>query len=83
MLYQLSYRGKKIPADKDGNLAGATGFEPATSGVTGQRPKPLGHAPTCRRQLTPPAVTYSRKEMVPQTRVELVTLQFSVACSTN
>ena len=54
MLYQLSYLGlNELPGlGKPGFprasfiLAGATGFEPAISGVTGRRPKPLGHAPT-------------------------------------
>ncbi len=49
MLYRLSYLGlNENPGHKDPgmfSLAGATGFEPAISGVTGRRPKPLGHAP--------------------------------------
>jgi hypothetical protein len=37
MLYQLSYRGTRI------QMARMTGFEPAASGVTGRRSKPLSY----------------------------------------
>jgi hypothetical protein len=36
MLYQLSYRGTR-------EMARMTGFEPAASGVTGRRSKPLSY----------------------------------------
>ena len=52
MLYSKRYKkAKKTPGTNAKRLhshiylAGETGFEPATSGVTGQRPKPLGHSP--------------------------------------
>jgi hypothetical protein len=55
LLYQLSYPGEvspliihKIPENPRDILfkkTGAKGFEPSTSGVTGQHPKPLDHAP--------------------------------------
>ena len=48
LLYRLSYLGKPIKGGPGfpGPVAGATGFEPAISCVTGRRPEPLGHAPT-------------------------------------
>ena len=39
MLYQLSYRGTRVLM----LMARMTGFEPAASGVTGRRSKPLSY----------------------------------------
>jgi hypothetical protein len=50
LLYQLSYRG--IP-DRKKKLARMTGFEPAASGVTGRRSKPLSYTRARKMSMTP------------------------------